>query len=224
MGPVAQKVGGKGGGRPDLAEAGGKDAGGAGLRRWMRCTASWSRCWVDAPCYLSPVVRGVVWHEVLEERIRWSQADCVLSALTHGRSYPFHRAQGQADSAARFLACRLPTQMQLLLEYVRVTVAKHGRANRCVTLADFTEREVDHAVAMRIKEVLTLDRPFVKKTAWVGTESIPHAFYGELPHLFPARNCDVQDARRSDGLAGGSELVSSFGICNPRLNASAFWT
>jgi hypothetical protein len=24
--------------------------------------------------------------------------------------------------------------------------------------------------------VLTLDRPFVRKTAWVGTESIPHAF------------------------------------------------
>ena len=27
IGPVAEKVGGKGGGRPDLAEAGGKDAG-----------------------------------------------------------------------------------------------------------------------------------------------------------------------------------------------------
>ncbi|MGB8012214.1 MAG: hypothetical protein WCF68_11405 [Terriglobales bacterium] len=66
-------------------------------------------------------------------------------------------------------------EMQLLLEYVRVVVAKHPHES-LVTLGDFTGSEVDHAVATRIKEVLTLDRPFVKKTAWVGAESIPHAF------------------------------------------------
>jgi SpoIIAA-like len=66
-------------------------------------------------------------------------------------------------------------EMQLLLEYVRITVAQHGH-EALVTLADFTGAEVDHAVATRIKEVLTLDRPFVKKTAWVGAESVPHAF------------------------------------------------
>ncbi|MGA7079704.1 MAG: STAS/SEC14 domain-containing protein [Terriglobales bacterium] len=66
-------------------------------------------------------------------------------------------------------------EMQLLLEYARVTVAKHGHES-LVTLADFTGSTVDHAVATKIKEVLTLDRPFVKKTAWVGSESIPNAF------------------------------------------------
>ena len=66
-------------------------------------------------------------------------------------------------------------EMQLLLEYVRVTVAQHGHES-IVTLADYTGSTVDHTVATRIKEVMTLDRPFVKKTAWVGTESIPHAF------------------------------------------------
>ena len=66
-------------------------------------------------------------------------------------------------------------EMQLLLEYVRITVAQHAHES-LVTLADFTGSTVDHAVATRIKEVLTLDRPFVKKTAWVGSESIPHAF------------------------------------------------
>ncbi|MFY9904672.1 MAG: hypothetical protein WBX02_11815 [Terriglobales bacterium] len=66
-------------------------------------------------------------------------------------------------------------QMQLLLEYVRITVAQHGHET-LITLADFTGATIDHAVATRIKEVLTLDRPFVKKTAWVGAECIPHAF------------------------------------------------
>jgi hypothetical protein len=68
-------------------------------------------------------------------------------------------------------------EMQLLLEYGRITVARHGHEHESlVTLADFTGCEVDHAVATKIKEVLTLDRPFVKKTAWVGAESVPHAF------------------------------------------------
>jgi len=66
-------------------------------------------------------------------------------------------------------------EMQLLLEYARVTVARHGHES-LVTLADFTGSIVDHTVATRIKEVLTLDRPFVKKTAWVGSESISNAF------------------------------------------------
>jgi hypothetical protein len=66
-------------------------------------------------------------------------------------------------------------EMQLLLEQVRITVAQHARES-LLTLADFTGATVDRAVATRIKEVLTLDRPFVKKSAWVGTESVPHAF------------------------------------------------
>jgi len=66
-------------------------------------------------------------------------------------------------------------EMQLLLEHVRITVAQHARES-LLTFGDFTGATVDHAVATKLKEVLTLDRPFVKKTAWVGTESIPHAF------------------------------------------------
>jgi hypothetical protein len=76
-------------------------------------------------------------------------------------------------------------ELQLLLEYVRITVAKHAHES-LVTLADFSGSDVDHAVAIRIKEVLTLDRPFVKKTAWVGAESIPHAFMENF-HNFSQR-------------------------------------
>jgi len=67
-------------------------------------------------------------------------------------------------------------QMQLLLEYVRITVAQHAR-DSLMTLADFTGAEIDRNVATRIKEVLTLDRPFVRKSAWVGADELPHVFY-----------------------------------------------
>jgi len=76
-------------------------------------------------------------------------------------------------------------QMLLLLEHVRITVAKHARESLLI-LGDFTSAEVDRTVATRIKEVLTLDRPFVKKAAWVGTENIPHA-YMESFHTFSQR-------------------------------------
>jgi len=76
-------------------------------------------------------------------------------------------------------------EMQLLLEYGRATVAKQPH-DSLVTLADFTGATVDHAVSMKIKEVLTLDGPFVKKTAWVGTASIPHAFMENF-HTFSQR-------------------------------------
>ncbi|MGB9236371.1 MAG: hypothetical protein WCC04_18340 [Terriglobales bacterium] len=77
-------------------------------------------------------------------------------------------------------------QMHLLLEHVRITVAQHARES-VLTLADYEGAEVDHAVAMKIKEVLTLDRPFVKKTAWVGTEKVPHAFLDNF-HSFSQRD------------------------------------
>jgi hypothetical protein len=76
-------------------------------------------------------------------------------------------------------------QMQLLLEHVRITVAQHARES-LLTLGDFTGAEVDRTVATKIKEVLTLDRPFVKKTGWVGTENIPHALL-ESFHTFSQR-------------------------------------
>ncbi len=68
-------------------------------------------------------------------------------------------------------------QMLLLLEHARESV---------LILADLTGAKIDRTVATRIKEVLTLDRPFVKKTAWVGAENIPHALM-ESFHSFSQR-------------------------------------
>jgi hypothetical protein len=67
-------------------------------------------------------------------------------------------------------------EILLLLDLVRADVAQHA-PDSLLTLADFTGAEVDKNVAARIKEVLVLDRPFVRRSAWVGTESLPHIFY-----------------------------------------------
>jgi hypothetical protein len=76
-------------------------------------------------------------------------------------------------------------EMLLGLEELRITAAQYPRES-LVTLGDYTGSTVDHAVATKLKEVLTLDRPFVTKTAWVGTEGIPHAFMENF-HSFSQR-------------------------------------
>ncbi len=64
----------------------------------------------------------------------------------------------------------------MLLEQVRADIARHAPGSVLV-LADFTGAQIDKKVATRIKEVLVLDRPYVKRSAWVGTESLPRVFY-----------------------------------------------
>jgi hypothetical protein len=63
-----------------------------------------------------------------------------------------------------------------LLEEIPRTVARHERGT-LLTLADMTGAHIDRAVATRMKEVLVRDRPFVKRSAWVGVESLPHVYY-----------------------------------------------
>ena len=63
----------------------------------------------------------------------------------------------------------------MLLDLIRADIARHAPGS-LLTLADFTGAEIDKNVATRMKEVLVLDRPYVKRSAWVGTENLPHVF------------------------------------------------
>ncbi|MFZ0320213.1 MAG: hypothetical protein WAL56_13910 [Candidatus Sulfotelmatobacter sp.] len=67
-------------------------------------------------------------------------------------------------------------EILLLLDMVRSDISRHEPSSM-LTLADFTDAQVDKNVATRIKEVLVLDRPYVKRSAWIGTESLPRVFY-----------------------------------------------
>lgn len=66
--------------------------------------------------------------------------------------------------------------MLMLLDQVRSTVEGHA-AKSLLILSDFAGAHFDRQVATRAKEVLVLDRPYVKKSAWIGTESVPHVYY-----------------------------------------------
>jgi hypothetical protein len=87
----------------------------------------------------------------------------------------FVKHKGHAIYIIDFTHCA-EKEMLLLLDMVRADIARHAPGS-LFTLADFTGAEVDKNVATRIKEVLVLDRPYVKRAAWVGTENMPHIFY-----------------------------------------------
>lgn len=96
--------------------------------------------------------------------------------------------KGQVIFLIDFSRCNAK-QMLSLINTIRMIVARHAPGSM-LTLADFTGAEIDKNVATRMKEVLVRDRPYVKKSAWVGAESVPHVFYENIKSFsqrdFPA--------------------------------------
>ena len=87
----------------------------------------------------------------------------------------FIKHKGQAIYVLDFSECSAK-ELLLLLEMVRVSVSRHAPGS-LLCLADLTGAHFDKQVATKTKEVLVHDRPFVKKSAWVGTHSLPHVYY-----------------------------------------------
>ncbi len=67
-------------------------------------------------------------------------------------------------------------EMLMMLDQIKAFVERHPPGSLRI-LSDFTGTHIDNKIAQRAKEVLVLDRPYVKKAAWVGTEHLPHVFY-----------------------------------------------
>lgn len=72
-----------------------------------------------------------------------------------------------------------PKEFLLMLEVVQRTVARHAPGS-LLTLADLTGAHVDRDVVTRMKEVLVRDRPFVKRSAWVGVDSLPKVYFENM--------------------------------------------
>jgi hypothetical protein len=100
--------------------------------------------------------------------------------------------KGQSIFLIDFSHCK-GKEILLLLDQVRADVARQSPGS-VLTLADFSGAHVDKAVATKIKEVLVLDRPYVKKSAWVGIDSLPRVFYENFKN-FSQREIPAFDTR-----------------------------
>jgi hypothetical protein len=88
---------------------------------------------------------------------------------------------------------RTKQEIVLLLEETQRTISSQPR-DSVLVLADFSETQVDRSVATRIKEVLVMDRPYVKRAAWVGADSLPKVLYDNF-RSFSRRDFPIFESR-----------------------------
>ena len=70
-------------------------------------------------------------------------------------------------------------QLQELAALVPTRVRAEPRGS-VLLLADFTGSKIDKKSLERLKPALVLDRPHLKRSAWVGPENLPRVFYEHL--------------------------------------------
>lgn len=103
--------------------------------------------------------------------------DDTVSGVTQER-LRFVKHKGHSIFLIDFSHCG-QKEMLLLLEQVKAIVARHPPGSM-LTLGDITGADIDKTVVTRMKEVMVLDRPFVKRASLVGAESLPHIFYEHI--------------------------------------------
>jgi hypothetical protein len=72
-----------------------------------------------------------------------------------------------------------PEKVKSVSDEARRTITARPH-NSVLVLADFTGAQFSRDAVARIKEVTTHDRPYVKRAAWVHTESLPKVFYDAI--------------------------------------------
>lgn len=70
-------------------------------------------------------------------------------------------------------------ELETLVRLVPTYVTSEPRGS-VLLLADFTAAEFDRIAIDRLKESAVFDRPHLKRSAWVGVQSLPHVFYEHI--------------------------------------------
>lgn len=74
--------------------------------------------------------------------------------------------------------CSAEEVIKLLTEVQRIVTTQSPKS--VLTLSDFTGAHFSRTAVTRLKEVAVFDRPFVKRAAFVGADSLPKVFYEAL--------------------------------------------
>lgn len=107
--------------------------------------------------------------------------DTVSDSGAEEQRLRFVKHKGQTIFIIDFSHCG-SKEILFLLEQTRSIIARHAHGSM-LTLGDFTGAEIDKTTVTRLKEVLVLDRPFVKRSALVGTNSMPHVFFENIKNF-----------------------------------------
>src|SRR5215471_21651129 len=84
-------------------------------------------------------------------------------------------------------------EMIALAPLVPAHIASEPRGS-VLLLADFTGSKFDKTAFESLKQAVVLDRPHLKRSAWVGLEALPKVYYENLKH-FSRRDLPVFTAR-----------------------------
>jgi hypothetical protein len=118
---------------------------------------------------LSALGSSISWDDPVLNLDRESSMEDRISFITH---------HGKSVMVIDFSHLE-PKELLLVMELVQHTVARHDRGS-LLTLADLTGAHIDREVATRMKELLVRDRPFVKRSAWIGVESVPKVYFENI--------------------------------------------
>ena len=91
-----------------------------------------------------------------------------------------------------------PQEVILLATAVKNVVSAQAKGSVRL-LADFTGAQFNKDVITRLKEATVADAPFIFKSAWVGTDSIPHAHFEALK-AFSSKRQFVHFPNRAEAL------------------------
>ncbi len=75
-----------------------------------------------------------------------------------------------------------PSEVEQIARKVPDYVTARPR-NSVLLLADFTGTSFDRNAIWTMKESAVFDKPYIKKTAWIGAEKFPEEFKNELKHF-----------------------------------------